>query len=96
MAIYRVLHGERNKVIDGLRLDAALEFFVQWLDRVRRAHAFPLIGRQTQEGKEIVADVFDTFRDRRVLELLFGNELQALLHLRRPPFGPAFERRVLQ
>jgi hypothetical protein len=58
----------------GLRLDPALELFVEPFDRIRGAHAAPLARRQTAEGEEPVAGFLRAIGNSAVLEPPLANE----------------------
>ena len=76
----------------GLRLDPALELFVEPFDRIRGTYAAPLALRQAREGEEPVAGFLQAVGDGFVFEPPLADEGFAMLFdLFRPL--PALSRR---
>lgn len=58
----------------GLGIDAALEFLMQGLDRVRGTDRLPLVRRETREGEQPVASLLQAVGDGAAFEPPFADE----------------------
>ena len=57
-----------------MRLDPALELFMQAFDCIRSADGFPLAWRKAREGEQLVASLLQAVGDGGAFQVPFANE----------------------